>query len=199
MNWKGKRFDFLLDSLPPARKNKLPFSSYLPSSVYVNFASCYCSNGRDGEMLLISFLRRIFFSKQLVLTRTKQPRNSMLISQISSNVRALYIVSALAEMKQLIMLMLASHLICLTQGHFHYRLPEPWETGSAHNSKGGQRMTRGFVLTSRKIPVHVHNVLFTCISMWVCDCIHQQTLRCVGHWWLLTNPHSTTEEHRLQD
>lgn len=55
-------------------------------------------------MLLISFLRRIFFSKQLVLTRTKQPRNSMLISQISSNVRALYIVSALVEMKQLIML-----------------------------------------------------------------------------------------------
>lgn len=50
-------------------------------------------------MLLISFLRRIFFSKQLVLTRTKQPRNSMLVSQISSNVRALYIVSALAEMK----------------------------------------------------------------------------------------------------
>lgn len=50
-------------------------------------------------MLLISFLRRIFFSKQLVLARTKQPRNSMLISQISSNVRALYIVSALAEMK----------------------------------------------------------------------------------------------------
>lgn len=50
-------------------------------------------------MLLVSFLRRIFFSKQLVLTRTKQPRNSMLVSQISSNVRALYIVSALAEMK----------------------------------------------------------------------------------------------------
>lgn len=50
-------------------------------------------------MLLISFLRRIFFSKQLVLTRTKQPRNSMLVSQISSNVRALYIVSAFAEMK----------------------------------------------------------------------------------------------------
>lgn len=50
-------------------------------------------------MLLISFLRRIFFSKQLVLTRTKQPRNSMLVSQISSNIRALYIVSALAEMK----------------------------------------------------------------------------------------------------
>lgn len=90
---------FFLDSLPPAIKNKLPFSSYLPSSVYVNFASCYCSNGRDGEMLLISFLRRIFFSKQLVLTRAKQPRNSMLVSQISSNVRALYIVSALAEMK----------------------------------------------------------------------------------------------------
>lgn len=48
---------------------------------------------------MISFFRKVFFSKQLVLNRTKQPRNSMLVSQISSNVRALYIVSALAEMK----------------------------------------------------------------------------------------------------
>lgn len=50
-------------------------------------------------MLLISFFRKVFFSKQLVLSRTKQLSNSMLISQISSNVRALYIVSALAKMK----------------------------------------------------------------------------------------------------
>lgn len=50
-------------------------------------------------MLLVSFFRKVFFSKQLVLNRTKQPRNSMLATQISSNIRALCIVPALAEMK----------------------------------------------------------------------------------------------------
>lgn len=96
----GQAIWFSFGSLATSyKKNKLPFSSYLPSSVYVNFASCYCSNSRDGEMLLISFFWKVFFSKQLVLNRTKQPRNSMLIPQTSSNVRALYIVSALAEMK----------------------------------------------------------------------------------------------------
>lgn len=120
-NQKGKHLYFILDHLPPAIKNKLPFSSYLPSSVYVNFVSCYCGNSRDGGMLLISFFRKVFFSKQLVLNRTKQPRNSMLISQISSNVRALYIVLALAEMK--FDYVNVSQPFNLTQRHFHYRFP----------------------------------------------------------------------------
>lgn len=68
----------------------------------------------------------------------------MLISQISSNVRALYIVSALAEMK-LDYVNVSQPFNLFNSGHFHYKLPEPWETGSACNSKGGQRMMTGFL------------------------------------------------------
>lgn len=83
-------------------------------------------------MLLISFFRKVFFSKQLVLSRTKQPSNSLLISQISSNVRALYIVSALAKMK-FGYITVNQCYICLRD--FHYRLSGSLETGPALNWK----------------------------------------------------------------
>lgn len=61
--WIRRARDLIFFWIPchQAIKNKLPFSSYLPSSVYVNFASCYCSNGRDGEMLDFLFEKNFLF------------------------------------------------------------------------------------------------------------------------------------------